>query len=56
MSYTLRLPDIYYYMPGLSVANVLCIQVLLKKMFGPDVGDQGLADMLHKIESLFQER
>jgi hypothetical protein len=32
------------------------LQVLLKKMFGPDVGDQGLADMLHKVESLFQER
>ena len=31
-------------------------QVLLKKIFGPDIGDQGLADMLHKIESLYQER
>lgn len=32
------------------------LQVLLKKMFGPDANDQGLADMLHKIESLFQQR
>ena len=32
------------------------LQVLLKKMFGPDANDQSLADMLHKIESLFQQR
>ena len=32
------------------------LQVLLKKMFGQDAGEQGLADMLHKVESLFQER
>ena len=32
------------------------VQVLLKKMFGSEVGELGLSDMLHKVESLLQER
>ncbi len=47
--------DARIHAPWSSVIYLLP-QVVLKKMFGPDVGDQGLADMLHKIESLFQER
>ena len=40
------------------IKGVLGFQVILKKLFGSENGDQNypLSDVLHKIESFIQER